>query len=473
MTAPVLNKMQCFADLPPEWPEDLLPVIQARIKDSGRKIVVLDDDPTGTQTVHGLPVLTIWRIPDLKQAILDPSPGFFVLTNSRSLDRQAACALGIEIGGNLQTAADLAGVDIEVISRSDSTLRGHFPYEVDAVAKAMGTQAYPYLLLPFFPEGGRYTVGNIHYVVEDDRLVPVSITPYAQDGAFGYTHSNLKKWVAEKTGGHIPEDAVTAVSLKDLRKGGPEHVGKLLGTVPDGTACIVNAVSYRDVEVLVSGLFEASRRGRRFLYRTAAAFVRVMTGIAPRTEFLSKEELVVETDNGGLFVVGSYVPKTTAQVKILLAETDIEPVEVDVASLLAAGSMETEIKQAAALVNTHLEHGRDVVLYTSRDLVTGPDAGTCLDIGRVVSDSLIGIIAAVRHQPRYLVAKGGITSSDVATKGLHIKQAVITGQAMPGVPVWRLEGKSRYPGMSYIVFPGNVGDDNALADIQKKLARGT
>lgn len=435
--------------------------------------MVLDDDPIGTQTVHGLPVLTSWRVPDLKQAILDPGPGFFVLTNSRSLDRQAACAIGIEIGGNLQTAADLAGVDTEVISRSDSTLRGHFPYEVDAVAKAMGTLGYPYLLLPFFPEGGRYTVDDIHYVAEDDRLVPAGMTPYAQDGAFGYTHSNLKQWVAEKTDGRIPADAVTAVSLEDLRKGGPERVGKLLGTVPDGAACIVNAVSYRDVEVLVTGLFAAAQQGRRFLYRTAAAFVRVMIGITPRTEFLSKEELVFETDTGGIFVVGSYVPKTTSQVKALLAETDIEPVEVDVASLLAADSMETEIKRTAALVNTHLEQGRDVVLYTSRELVIGPDAGTSLDIGRVVSDSLISIIAAVRHQPRYLVAKGGITSSDVATKGLHVKRAVIVGQVMPGVPVWRLEGKSRYPGMSYIVFPGNVGDDNALVDIQKKLAHCT
>jgi uncharacterized protein YgbK (DUF1537 family) len=199
----------------------------------------------------------------------------------------------------------------------------------------------------------------------------------------------------------------------------------------------------------------------------------VMTGIRPRNEFLSKEELVVETDTGGIFVVGSYVPKTTAQVKALLAETDIEPVKVEVTSLLAAGSMETEIKRAAERVNTHLEQSRDVVLYTSRDVVTGTNAGTSLDIGRVVSDSLIRIIAAVRHQPRYLVAKGGITSSDVATKGLHVKRAMVLGQVMPGVPAWRLEGNSRYPGMSYIVFPGNVGDDNALRDIQKKLARGT
>jgi uncharacterized protein YgbK (DUF1537 family) len=156
----------------------------------------------------------------------------------------------------------------------------------------------------------------------------------------------------------------------------------------------------------------------------------------------------------------------------LLDQTDIVPAEVRVNNLLEAGRRKTEIERAAVLVNTQLEQGRDVILYTSRDLVTGADAKSSLDIGQVVSDSLINIIQTVRHQPRYLVAKGGITSSDVATKGLQVRQAMIAGQAMPGVPVWQLGAESRYPGMSYIVFPGNVGDVNALVAIQKKLAGG-
>ena len=472
MSAAVLDKKRCLAGLPPDWPEDLLPGIQSRVRESGRKIVVLDDDPTGTQTVHGLPVLTTWSVPTLKAALLTPGPGFFILTNSRSLDRSGACVLGMEIGINLQTAAELTGVATEVISRSDSTLRGHFPHEVDAVARAMGTDARPYLILPFFPEGGRLTLGDVHYVAEEDLLVPAAMTAYARDAAFGFSCSNLKEWVAEKTEGRIPAGKVTAITLDDIRKGGPERVGEILAGVADRAACIVNAVSYRDVEVLVTGLFRAGEQGRQFSYRTAAAFVRVMAGIQPRADFLSKAELVADSRSGGLFVVGSYVPKTTAQVQALLEQTDIAPVEVNVANLLNAGGKETEIEAAAALVNSRLEQGRDVVLFTSRALVNGTDARTSLDIGQVVSDSLIRIIRAVHHQPRYLVAKGGITSSDVATKGLHVRRAMIAGQVMPGVPVWRLESESRYPGMSFIVFPGNVGDDNALVAIQKKLARG-
>lgn len=470
MSAEVLNKDTCLAALPPEWPEDLLPAIQARVGTARHKIVVLDDDPTGTQTVHGLPVLTTWAVEDLREALLSTGPGFFILTNSRSQNRQAACALSVGIGTNLRTASERTGIPIEVISRSDSTLRGHFPHEVDTVATALGIQARPYLLLPFFPEGGRFTINDIHFVAENDHLVPAAMTPYARDDAFGYAHSDLKAWVAEKTGGLIPSTAVTSISLDEIRTSGPERVAERLCAVPDGAACIVNAAAYRDVEVLVVGLMAAAERGRRFLYRTAAAFVRVMMGIEPRPAFLSKEELVTGTGSGGLFVVGSYVPKTTAQVRELLARTDIAPVEVRVDRLLAPERREMEIARSVAETNALLEEGRDVVVYTSRSLVSGEDAAASLDIGRTVSDSLVRIVGGIRNTPRYLVAKGGITSSDVATRGLQVRRAMVSGQVMPGVPVWRLAAESRYPGMPYIVFPGNVGDDNALAALQQKLA---
>jgi uncharacterized protein YgbK (DUF1537 family) len=224
------------------------------------------------------------------------------------------------------------------------------------------------------------------------------------------------------------------------------------------------------VEVVVAGLIKAREKGKNFLYRTAAAFVRVMAGIVPKADFLSREELVSGSPFGGLFVVGSYVPKTTAQVAALKLETKIVPIEIHVEKLLDERFSAAEIDRATGLVNDHLEQGKDVVIFTSRALVTGIDARASLDIGQVVSDSLIRIVRGLTHQPSYLVAKGGITSSDVATKGLAVKRAMIIGQVMPGVPVWQLGEDSRYPGMSYIVFPGNVGDDQALAAIQKKLA---
>jgi len=46
--------------LPPEWPEDHVLDIQTLKESNSKILVVLDDDPTGTQTVHDIEVLTEW-----------------------------------------------------------------------------------------------------------------------------------------------------------------------------------------------------------------------------------------------------------------------------------------------------------------------------------------------------------------------------------------------------------------------------
>jgi uncharacterized protein YgbK (DUF1537 family) len=461
---PVLNTLA-------EWPHDVMVDIRRRIQADRAKVVVLDDDPTGTQTVHGIPVLTHWSVDALVQELCDAAPAFYLLTNSRALTRSDACRLGREIGQVLAQAAAQAGVSVEVISRSDSTLRGHFPHEVDAVAAAMGVQDRPYVLIPCFFEGGRYTVEDVHYVAEGQRMMPAAQTAYARDAAFGYTQSNLRSWVEEKTGGRIPSDQVTSISLEDLRVGGPDRVARLLTGVNPGSACVVNAVSYRDLEVFTLGALTAEQAGARFLYRTAASFVRVRCGISLR-DLLQASELIAPSHNGGLFVVGSYVPKTTTQVDRLRAQGKVSSVEIEVRRLLDAQARKEEIGRAGDAVNRALGIGRDVCLFTSRELVKGSDAGDSLEIGRSVSDGLVEIIRGLDLQPRYFLAKGGITSSDMATKGLHVHRAMVMGQVLPGVPVWRLGRESRFPGMSYIVFPGNVGDRDALVEIHKRLRPG-
>lgn len=72
-------------------------------------------------------------------------------------------------------------------------------------------------------------------------------------------------------------------------------------------------------------------------------------------------------------------------------------------------------------------------------------------------------------QPRYLIAKGGITSSDIGTKACQEKKAWVPGQIEKGIPVWKLGPKSRMPGTPYIIFPGNVGDEDTLYQVIRKL----
>jgi uncharacterized protein YgbK (DUF1537 family) len=88
-----------------------------------------------------------------------------------------------------------------------------------------------------------------------------------------------------------------------------------------------------------------------------------------------------------------------------------------------------------------------------------------------VSDALISLVQHLAVAPRYLIAKGGITSSDIATQGLGVRRALVLGQALPGVPVWQLGVEARFPGLGYVVFPGNVGADTALAELIAALRR--
>jgi uncharacterized protein YgbK (DUF1537 family) len=487
--------------LPPEWPTDPFPHIQELVKADGRKVVVLDDDPTGTQTVHGVPVLTEWSVESLAAELSNDLSCFYILTNSRAVPLSAAQAINTHIGQNLVAAMRMAKRDVVLMSRSDSTLRGHYPGEVDALQEAVyGAAHCPTILVPAFFAGGRYTVGDVHYVSDGTWLTPASETEFAKDKAFGYAQSNLKAWVEEKAGGRIKAADVVSISIEDLREKGPDWVAWRLQHLPQAGVCIINALSERDLAVAVEGMLFTELRERTFVFRCAASLVQLRAGIAPKplltqealrlaptptlprkSEFTrvgddapppvnsdSREGVRGRASRGALIIVGSYVPKTSGQVNALL-QTGIRSIEVNVNRLLDDAAQQNEINQAIHQADDHLQRGEDVVIYTSRTLISGHNAESSLAIGNRVSGSLVAILRSISIQPRYILAKGGITSSDLATKGLGVKRAMVLGQILPGVPVWQLGPETKFPGLPYIVFPGNVGSEGALADVAEKL----
>ncbi len=462
-----IKKNELLDRLPDEWPQDLRPAIKKQVNASGCKVVVLDDDPTGTQTIHSLPVLTEWSVDTLAAELKNDLPAFYILTNSRSFTLSIAQKINAEIGHNLFAAAQRTDREFVVVSRSDSTLRGHFPGEVEALADALA-QSYDGLIInPFFLEGGRYTINDVHYVDEAGVLVPAGQTEFARDRAFGYSASNLRHWVEEKTAGQIAAKDVASVSIEDLRREGPESVTSFLMTLSGGRTCVVNAAGYRDLEVFVLGLLAAEACGKKFLFRTAASFVQVRAGLSPRP-LLTQSDLQLPPA-GGLIVVGSHVPRSTAQVNSLLANTDILHAEINVEVLLDDRFREDEIDRVVREVDRALHKGNDIIIFTSRQLMTGKDAKTSLEIGQKVSQGLVSIVKRIKTTPRYILAKGGITSSDIATQALHVKKALVSGQILPGVPVWKLGDESRFPSLAYIVFPGNVGDENAVVEVVRQL----
>lgn len=460
---------EVFSTLPAETSADFLPLIRDQFLRSRKTIVVLDDDPTGTQTCYDVVVLTSWEKSLVVAELLKNPAILFILTNSRSLGRPDAVKLAQEIGANLLEAQKESGREIVIISRSDSTLRGHFPAEVDAIASALNMQDAVRILIPAFIEGGRFTINDVHYIRERDQLIPVADTPFAKDAVFGYKNSNLKEWVAEKTNGEVAARNVVSITLEDIRKGGVPGVVTKLNTCAAGGVCIVNACSHKDLEVIVSGLLEAEQSGQRFVYRTSATFVPLRAGL-PAGRLLDKIDTIASV-NGSLTIVGSYVPKTTRQLENLLQDKIhfAIAIEIIVSRILQDDEVDIYRRDIVMRIDKEIAQGRDVVIFTSRDLAKGENAAANLRINSAVSSFLVSIVKDLITRPAFIIAKGGITSSDIATKGLGAKKALVLGQVIPGVPVWKLDESSKYPGLVYTVFPGNVGDDHAMVAVNRKL----
>lgn len=472
---------QTLDTLPPEYPTDVLTSITERVSSGAVPVlVVLDDDPTGTQTCHDIDVLMVWDSETLDYEFSLDVTGFFILTNSRALPPAEARRLIVEVTRSVKEAADKAGKSVEIVLRGDSTLRGHLPEEPEAVEEVLG-KFDAWIVAPFFLEGGRLTIDDVHYVKEGDLLVPASQTPFAQDATFGYANSNLRQYVIEKCGSRFDQSSFVSISLDDIRLRGPSGVAQKLLSAPSGSVVIVNAAAESDMRVFVAGLLEARMNGRRprYLYRTGAAFVSSRLGLTPipplKFEDLSREPAVTNNHRpGGLIVAGSYVPKTTAQLKFLRESRaeKLTVIELEVAQLIDSGVMAaTRIAEAAGEASQELAAGRDVLVMTSRTLVKGSDGLSSLEIGSKVAQALVRLVEQIQVRPRYIIVKGGITSSDAATKGLKMRRARILGQAAPGVPLWRCdELTSRYPGVPYVVFPGNVGSEELLAEVVEAWA---
>jgi uncharacterized protein YgbK (DUF1537 family) len=391
------------------------------------------------------------------------------LTNSRSLTLKKAQRVHREIATNLTIAGRISGRPLIIVSRSDSTLRGHYPGEVDALRDtlvAIGNPPYDGLcIIPAFFEGGRFTIEDVHWVQEGPELIPAAQTPYARDATFGYHHSRLPAWVEEKTEGAIKSGDVFSISIEVLREGGPEAVTQFLTGVDEGRVVIVNAASYQDLEVFVAGWQQAEAAGRRFLFRTAASFVRAAAGMEGRDLLTARELGEGRKPVGGLTVFGSHVPKSTAQLAATKELEGMGQIELRARALLSQQSREGEIARAAESVEGFLKEGLDATLFTSREVIMGRDKDENIQVSQAISSGLIEVVRRLRTEPRYVIGKGGITSSDLATEALGVKAARVLGQAHPGVPVWRLGPDSRWPGTPFVVFPGNVGDDRAVADV--------
>ena len=467
-----VSNEKLFAQIPAADEAAVDVALTKELLDFDRKIIVLDDDPTGVQTVNGIHVYTDWTEESIAAGFAEENRMFFILTNSRAFQTAQTEAEHRTIAARVAAEARRTGKKFMLISRSDSTLRGHYPLETETLARTLeesGEHIDGEVLMPFFKEGGRFTIGDVHYVQEGAELTPAGDTEFARDKTFGYTSSDMKEYIEEKTQGAFRASDVVSISLDDLRAVRVDVIIEQLMAVTDFRKVIVNAVDYVDVKVFAIAMIRAMKAGKHFLFRTAAAWTKVIGGVTDKP-LLRRDELVVPGNaNGGLIIIGSHVKKTTEQFEKLRELKDVKFIEFNHVLVLDPPKLEEEVRRVIVETEDAIRRGVTVAVYTGRKRFDAGSEAESLRVSVQISDALTSIVRRLSVQPAFLIAKGGITSSDVGTKGLSVRRALVLGQVAPGIPVWQTGAESKFPGMSYIIFPGNVGAVETLRDVVKML----
>jgi uncharacterized protein YgbK (DUF1537 family) len=438
----------------------------------GRRTAVLDDDPTGSQSVNGVSISAPGDDADYLEPLAAPGATCFILTNTRSLAEADAIEVNLHVAAKLIQLEQESGAPVDIVSRGDSTLRGHVLAEVTAIdeaRKATTGRGYDGVLFaPAYFEAGRFTSGDVHFATVGGVRTPVGETEFAADATFGYRASNLREFVSEKSGGAIRVDDVLSIGLDDIREGGVERVAAILMEAHELAFIVVNGEDFPDFEVVVLAVEQAERAGRRFLFRAGPSFVRALIGLEGRPSLTATELWEGEEPRGhGLVVVGSHVGQTARQLARARERYALDDIELSVPEVLADASgdyvrgVATRVRQALAT--------RDVLFTTSRSLIRHDDPETSLAYARAVSAAVMEVVrVAIVQRPAWVIAKGGITSHDVAVHGLGMRRATVLGQFFPGmVSALRIDRADdpAVEGTRYVVFAGNVGDDDALADV--------
>ncbi|WP_448753276.1 four-carbon acid sugar kinase family protein [Actinomyces sp.] len=464
----------------PQAPELSANAVRAEIRANSTTepvFFVLDDDPTGTQSVADIPVLTTWGLEDCKWALMQEKPAIYVMTNSRSLPRSEVAIIIDEIVQNASEAARELNIPISFVSRSDSTLRCHFPLEAASIAKSIeknGQDIDGIILIPAFPDAGRLTINGVHYCREGNSYIPVGESEFARDASFGFHSSELALWVEEKSRGEIPFDNVVTADLNCVRTK-PEELFSRVMSICNGMVFAPDAACEEDLRAISLALIQAEAQGKHFVYHVGPPFMRARIGQDRHAPITSDEiNTLIDSERafvpGGLVVVGSHVAVTNAQLNHLTSNVPLHQIELDVSQVIDDSQREMYLNELAHEAIDCLSE-KTVLISTSRKVHTASDPEASLAIARLVSASLVRLVQEIiaGTSPRFVIAKGGITSSDLASKALQMRHAMCIGPMLEGIISLWTACSGPALGIPYIVFPGNVGDETALTQVVQKL----
>jgi uncharacterized protein YgbK (DUF1537 family) len=147
----------------------------------------------------------------------------------------------------------------------------------------------------------------------------------------------------------------------------------------------------------------------------------------------------------------------------------VTPIEVNVDHL--PGQRDALLADIVRQCEQSHAAGHTPVVFTSRLEKDFPDQATRLAFGDMVSAFLMDVVRILPGTLGFLISKGGITSNDVLSSGLALRTSRVVGQILPGCSVVCCPADHpRYPNMPVVIFPGNVGDDHAVATAYARLA---
>ncbi len=440
------------------------------------KIIIFDDDPTGSQTVYGCPLLLNWDAQTLEKAFAKSSPLIFILANTRSLSSVLAVKKTREICSSIKRFFLIKGFskdDYFYISRGDSTLRGHGFLEPAILAEELGP-FHATFHIPAFLEGGRTTENGIHYL----NGIPVHKTDFGRDNMFGFSTSDLAKWIEEKSLGQIQAENILHVKIKQLEiafnnEDGFNSLLSFLSKLENNISVVVDARLPHHLETLARAIKVVSKE-KRFLFRTAASFIKSLSALPPNPQ--NNADLIsLKSKNNqfqykpGLIIVGSHVKLATDQLEVLLEDDSCEGLEIPVSKLAdifsLLDSQEEILKMEEILfskIDKILEMKKIPVLYTTREEMKFSSSFKRMNFGLELAEFMAILVGKINNKFGYIISKGGITTQLLLQKGLNFNQVDLQGQILPGLSI--VTSNSNQSDLPVITFPGNLGSEKTLLE---------
>ncbi len=440
------------------------------------KLVVIDDDPTGSQTVHDCLLLLKWDCSTLVKGFESQSNLFFILANTRSLSENDAKLTIEEICKNLKKvmASQTYTEEIIFISRGDSTLRGHNFLEPNALNSCLGPFDATFHI-PAFIEGKRLTINGLHFVDKN----PINQTIFAKDKVFGFKTSNVKNLLFQKSKSQINFEDIQNLFLSDMEILNDEennNVLKKLKNLKNNKHVIVDVENYSQLKKFSSVIKKLTKQ-KKFLFRTAASFISAISekkSVSHGETFFSNLRIRNKEKSflPGLIIVGSYVELSTKQLKNLLEISNCNPIELDVVEFFKINSSENNQKRRNLLKNKFLkeirfsfEKGRTPVVFTSRKFMS-LNYSQQINFYNSLACFIAELVADLKYEIGYLISKGGITTNVILSNGLNANYVYLEGQILTGISVvtCKLKNNERLP---IVTHPGNIGSEDSLVNIWK------